>query len=329
MTVVPTLAGATGDSGSVPRVSVVMAVHNDAAHLPVAVASILRQSLRELELIVINDGSTDGSGDLLDDIARVDPRLRVLHQENAGLTASLVRGCALARSAVIARQDSDDFSHPQRLEEQLRLLEGDARIGFVSCFTTYVGPDDEPLIEVERDPDPERATHSLLFERQGPPAHGSVMFRKDLYEKVGGYRIPFRFAQDSDLWLRMAEHALIGYVPEFRYRYRRGLGGASGARRPLQKRLGILGHECRLARMEARSEDPILEEARKLSEATGTDAREDRSARADAAYWLGSVLVRNRDRRARRYLLQAVKARPAHFRAWAQLLQSILTAKSP
>jgi len=307
-----------------PRVSVVMAVRDDVSRLPVAVESILSQEFPDLELVVVDDGSVDGSGDWLDRCAASEPRLRVLHQQNSGLTAALVRGCAMARGEVIARQDSDDRSLPGRIGAQLSLLDADPRVGFVACTTQYLGPRDEALMVLSRPSDPLEATDGLLHRRLGPPAHGSVMFRSSLYRAVGGYREAFRFAQDSDLWLRMAEQALFASVPELLYLHRKEVASTSGARRPAQKRFGELGHLCRQARAQGLSEAPYLAEATDLSARIAADAcmTVDRDASAAAAYMLGSQLLRNGDPRARDYLLQAVRLRPWHWRAWIRLAQS-------
>ena len=97
-------------------ISVVMSVCNGSDLLAKAVNSILSQEGVSLELIVVNDGSIDGScATILDEYARRDPRVRVIHQENTGLTRALIRGCAAARGQFIARQDSDDISLPGRL----------------------------------------------------------------------------------------------------------------------------------------------------------------------------------------------------------------------
>ena len=99
-----------------PLISVVMSVFNDARHIAATLDSVLSQEDADLEFIVIDDGSTDETGQILDGYAVRDPRLRVVHQENSGLTCSLIRGCALARGKYIARQDGGgDVSLPGRL----------------------------------------------------------------------------------------------------------------------------------------------------------------------------------------------------------------------
>lgn len=116
---------------STPLVSVVMAVWNDPRWLRVAIDSILDQSLRELELVVVDDGSTDETVDILADAERRDPRVRLLRVPHTGAAAALNAGIEAARADFIARLDADDWSHPRRLERQLVLLRSRAEIGVV------------------------------------------------------------------------------------------------------------------------------------------------------------------------------------------------------
>ena len=317
---------------NLPRVSVVMSVHNDANRVETAVRSILGQSFHALELIVIDDGSTDATAAILDRLAQEDGRLRVIHQANTGLTRALIAGCALARSEYIARQDSDDWSHPQRIAEQVALLDSDPGIGFVSCAVRYVGPADEPLCVITRSTDSAEATEGLRGRRQGPPAHGSVMFRAALYAQVGGYRSPFHYAQDSDLWLRMAEVARIGYLDSVRYQHRKDAGSTSGAARAAQKRFGELGHLCRMARQEGQDEAPWLAEAESLAQRVRAGLAQTRAERrralADAHYLIGAMLVANRDARARGYLWQAIRLCPWRLKPWIRYGQSLITGGS-
>ncbi|MCA9052370.1 MAG: glycosyltransferase family 2 protein [Planctomycetaceae bacterium] len=306
-------------------VSVVMSVYNDAGRVRNSVESLLCQSLREIEVIAVDDGSNDDSGRILRELAARDARVRVIEQHNSGLTQALIRGCSAAQGELIARQDSDDWSHPERLERQVELLRRDARIGFVSCTTEYAGPRDERLEVISRPADPDAATRGLLFERQGPPAHGSVMFRRSLYEAVGGYRPQFYFSQDADLWLRMAEQSWIGYVMTPLYVARREVESTSGVFRPYQRRFGELGQLCRAARRTGQPEAPYLEEAVELKErflAERSSSRTSfRRSGNDAAYLIGSQLSRNGDRRAAVYLWDVIRSRPWHWKAWVRLLQ--------
>lgn len=308
-----------------PRVSVVMSACNDAEHVGRAVASILTQTFRDFELIVIDDGSRDDTGAVLEVHANADPRVRVIRQENRGLTLSLIAGCAMARGEYIARQDADDWSHPRRLEEQVALLDGNPRVGFASCATEYVGPAGEHLCYMHRPVDPELATSGLLNARQGPPAHGSVMIRKTAYEAVGGYRAEFRYSQDSDLWLRLAENWLVAYLPEVRYQHRKEADSISGAQRAEQSEFARLAHACRAARLAGTSEQVSLQSAEALSRRLA-QTRKNRipAKQGEISYLIGSQLVRNGDARAAHYLWSVIRRHPWHWRAWLRLLQGRL-----
>ena len=115
-----------------------MGVYNDATRVERAARSILNQTTRDVELIAVNDGSTDGSAAVLDRLARGDPRMRVIHQENAGLTRALIRGCEQARGEFVARQDSGDYSEPERLSRQCAALEASGSTVLTACGAVYV-----------------------------------------------------------------------------------------------------------------------------------------------------------------------------------------------
>jgi hypothetical protein len=299
-----------------------MSVYNEEARISRAIDSLLSQTLNDFELIVIDDGSQDGTQKILESYRSRDSRIRIIRQENAGLTSALIRGCTEARGEYIARHDADDWSEPTRLAEQVTLLESDQNVGFVSCATQYVGPNDEPLELVIRRDDPAEATRKLLEERQGPPAHGSVMFRRNLYEAVGGYRMEFYCGQDADLWMRFAERSLIAHGTQRQYFARRDPLSLSGRMGMIQQQFGRLGQECRAARREGRSEQPFLDTARSLAEALRTRKRSGQSARGQAtmAYLIGTVLARNGDPRAKDYFWQVVQANPLNWKGWCRIV---------
>lgn len=310
-----------------PRISIVMSVFNNADSVERAIVSIRNQTFSDFEFVAINDGSTDGTGEILQRISAGDSRLRILDQANTGLTKALIRGCAVARGTYIARQDADDFSEPTRLEKQVDFLDRNPDVGFVSCSTRYIGPRDEILNVVTRPSDPYAATHGLLHERLGPPAHGSVMFRKSVYDHVGGYRPEFYFGQDSDLWMRMAGHTRIGYVSEVLYSFRWHSGSITGSSRELQKRFGELGQACNSARLNGAPEEPFFDEARQLSEQIRTGKipkTSSGSSELEMAYLIGSQLAGIGDSRACGYLWQVLRQQPWYWKAWVRLGQSFL-----
>src|SRR5262245_1023759 len=179
-----------------PEISVVMSVYNDATNLHRSVDSILAQEDVSIELIVVDDGSTDSSANVLKEYSR-DQGVRVISQDNHGLTRALIVGCAAARGQYIARQDAGDVSLPGKLARLLEAMTNTPNVSFASCSTKFVGPRNEHLYDVIRDPSD--ATARLLTlslgEIQGPSSHPSTMFSKSLYDSVGGYRPHFYFGQ--------------------------------------------------------------------------------------------------------------------------------------
>lgn len=316
----------TTSAGRAPRVSVVMSVYNDGTRVERALDGILEQDFEDFEVIVVDDGSTDQTSIVLEQYRQRDGRIRVITQENTGLTRALIRGCESAEGEFIARHDADDCSSPKRLSTQVEMLDSDSRVGFVSCATQFVGPGWEPLDVVRPSVGPEVATQKLLNERIGPPAHGSVMFRRSLYEAVGGYRAEFYFGQDSDLWLRMAERLLIAYSTDILYTACRDIDTISGRMGRIQREYGDIGLACRAARREGFSDSQILKDAARLTDRL-VNSRKHRSGSVGAsamAYLIGSSLSKRGHASARDYLWQAVRLNPLNWRAWARLSTSAL-----
>lgn len=325
---------ATARQDGAPAISVVMSCFNDQRYVADSIASIQRQSCQDWQMILINDGSTDGTGDILDRFAADDSRIHVIHQVNQGLTRSLITGCRAATGTYIARQDTDDLSLPDRLTLQMAVLEQQDDIGFVSSHADLIGPENEFLSTVTRPADPVTATQALLEHRLGPSAHGSVMFRKSVYDAVGGYRPEFYYAQDSDLWLRMAEVSRIAYVQQSCYQLRWHPSSITGSGRSTQKEFGQLGHLCRAARLQGGSQQPILDRASALTQQIrnrsnghsqiGRTTQKDQTA---VVYSIGSQLSMNGDIRARSYLWRVIVRQPWHWKAWFRLGQSFVSHK--
>jgi hypothetical protein len=202
-----------------PPVSVLMSVHNGVRFLREAVDSILSQTWANFEFLGIDDGSTDGSGALLDKLARRDPRMRVIHQENMGLTKSLNRGLALARGDLVARMDGDDVSEPTRLEVQMGYLAKHPEIAVLGTSDTMIDGDGRVLRHVGRTVDPMVVRWELSYGNS--VVHSSVMFRRGLVRAAGGYNSEFAYAQDYELWTRLLMGgAGISSTPQTLLKYR-------------------------------------------------------------------------------------------------------------
>jgi glycosyltransferase involved in cell wall biosynthesis len=283
--------------------------------------SILSQQDVDFEFIVVNDGSTDGSRDILADYSARDKRIRIIDQHNVGLTCALIKGCAEARCEFVARQDADDVSFLERLSKQVKLLKSSPDNILVSCWVEYIGPNDELLEVVKRPADPMDATEGLIYRKQGPPAHGSVIFRKEAYERAGGYREAFYYAQDSDLWLRMSQYGLITYVPEVLYRYRVSLNCITATRRGIQTQFAVLGHKCHAARLRGESEEMFFSTARQMRDEimSGKLDPVDPGGPAFTNYFIGAWLEKQSSLEAKRYFIEALRINPLMWRAWLRL----------
>lgn len=301
-----------------PLVSLVMGIYNGATYLERSLDSALAEDAVDLELVLVDDGSTDRTPQILEDYAGRDPRIRVIRQANVGLTRALVRGCAEARAELIVRQDADDLSVPGRFAMQAAELAAHPQLALVTSWVECIGPRDEVLYTNASSMSDEEATSALLKGLHGP-VHGSVMFRRALYEQAGGYRPAFRYAQDSDLWRRLAHRGLMGCVRKVLYRSRVHSGAISASRARLQEEFDRLARACCDARLAGRDEAPFLEAAEELSHRLVLDKPSPQSV----AYFIGRCLLVRRDPRARPYLLQALRERPTNPRVWASLAQSL------
>jgi glycosyltransferase involved in cell wall biosynthesis len=192
---------------NLPAVSILLPVRNEERFLPAAIDSILRQTLTSWELVCVDDGSTDGTPDILASAARCDGRIRVLSTGGEGLVAALNTGLASCRALFVARMDGDDICHPRRLELQAACMASDPGLGLTACdFRNF------PRHEVrqgmlayetwQNSLDTHEAIMRDLFV-ESPFVHPSVMFRKSVVEQAGGYRQE-AWAEDYDLWLRLA-----------------------------------------------------------------------------------------------------------------------------
>lgn len=315
---------------SLPEVSVVLAVRDGLETLDAALDSVLDQQEVELELVAVDDLSSDSAGERLAARAARDSRLRVLESPGEGLTAALRVGCASARAPWIARQDARDLSLPGRLRAQLDAVRDRPNLALVSCFTEVLAPGGE-LLYVEdggATPDEEQAI-STGVRRVGPSAHGSVLFRRDTYERAGGYRLDFPLAQDWDLWLRLAEAGTFLTVGRPLYRRRLSPTSSSFRLRSLQLAFGRLAERAARERRERGEDRRALAEARRLAARWArARARPDPRAEALAHYHFGEILRRRGEPVARAYLARAVRLRPTLLRAWVRLVQSELAGRA-
>jgi len=188
-----------------PLISVLLPVYNAEKMVRQAVTSLLRQTLAEFEIVAVDDGSSDGTAGILDDLAKRDSRVRVIHLPHAGLISALNSGIVECRGDLIARMDADDVCHPERLRLQAEFLRANPDVSVCGClvrsfprnhvkggFLRYEAWLNSLVThdEIARD----------IFV-ESPLAHPSVMMRAGDLREVGGYR-EMGWPEDYDLWLR-------------------------------------------------------------------------------------------------------------------------------
>jgi glycosyltransferase involved in cell wall biosynthesis len=186
-----------------PKVSVVMSVFNGERFLRESVDSILNQSFRDFEFIIIDDGSSDCSHSILDAYAKRDSRVRVYHQGNKGLVDALNRGCSLARGKYVARMDADDIAIEHRLRWQVDFMDHHPEIAVVAGGIELINATGKSL-KMCPIPTSDSEIKSALLE-SCTLCHPTVFMRIDAFRAVNGYRKAVVEAEDYDLWLRIAD----------------------------------------------------------------------------------------------------------------------------
>jgi hypothetical protein len=215
---------------SSPAVSVVLPVFNAGSPFRRAVQSILDQDMSDLELILIDDASSDDSPVIAQEIAARDLRVRfITHSHNHGLAATLNEGLHLARAPFVARMDQDDESMPQRLRVQAAYLTEHPEVAVAGSYVYHMGarPRFDHLIELPIDAE----TVSQTLKQYNCMYHSSVILRRSVLEAAGGYRSDFVNAEDYELWLRLSQTRAVCNIPEPLLRYRFSLSGMTLGRK--------------------------------------------------------------------------------------------------
>ncbi|MCT0209044.1 glycosyltransferase [Synechococcus sp. CS-1332] len=240
-----------------PRVSILLPVYNGISFLKAAVESVLSQTYFDYELIILDDGSTDGSSSVLSTLS--DSRIRLIRQDNIGLAATLNRGISVARGTYVARQDQDDLSHPDRLALQVAYMDAHQDCVLVGSWAQIMEVD--RLVErFHRHPvDEPTLRYQLLF--NNPFVHSSVLLRRSALQQVGGYTTdPARQPpEDYELWSRLSRIGAVANLDEILLVYREIPGSMSRiGPSPFRSRLITICAENIAAAAGLSSEDPSV-----------------------------------------------------------------------
>jgi glycosyltransferase involved in cell wall biosynthesis len=211
-------------SAAEPKLSVILPVYNGQQYLSEAIQSVLSQSFTDFELIIINDGSTDGSGEIINSFC--DARIRYIEQSNKGLAATLNRGILLAKGEYVARQDQDDVCLSSRFEKQVAFLDANPLLGMVgSAAEIWVG-NEETNRFLKHPVDDASLTFGMLFDNHF--VHSSVTIRLSVFASVGGYAEGLRQPpEDYELWSRVMKEYKLANLPDVLMVYREVQGSMS------------------------------------------------------------------------------------------------------
>lgn len=215
-----------------------MSVYNDARFLRQSIESVLKQTFKDYEFIITDDGSTDDTSLILEEYASSDQRIKIMRQKNAGLTVSLNRMIRESCGTYIARQDSDDWSAPERFQIQVDYLNRHPEVALLGTSAYMI---DERGAVLRREPvvvGSRRIQRTLR--RRNVFVHGSVMIRNSIFKDNGFYYHEWRYAQDYDLFLRISERYKVENLREPLYYYRINQNAISNRYSVDQLRIGMI-----------------------------------------------------------------------------------------
>lgn len=190
-------------------VSILMPVFNGQKYLKEAIESVLNQTYQDFEFIIINDGSTDSTEKIIHSFA--DNRIKYVKQENQGVARSLNNGLNLVRGEYIRRHDADDISEPDMLDKQMKFLQANPEISFVSTQCAFMTNRSKVAFKYRQPKTPLFEGNDYIivskehFETYSPIVHGTVLGPTAIFKEMNGYRTEFLTSEDNDLWLRIIE----------------------------------------------------------------------------------------------------------------------------
>ncbi|MBC7786405.1 MAG: glycosyltransferase [Methylophilaceae bacterium] len=218
----------------IPAVSVIMPIYNTFKYIDEAIESVLNQTFTDFELLLLNDGSTDGSLARLEHYAGIDSRCKLLTSANSGIVATRNKGVALARAEILINMDSDDICLPNRFQTQVDYLKQHPECVAAGSKILLIDSDGLPILQAGN-----LLTHDEI-DTANMSGNGLVMFnpavamRKSVVVAVGAYKPEFEHAEDLDLFLRMAEVGKLANISQILLHYRQHVASVGYAKRQSQ-----------------------------------------------------------------------------------------------
>jgi glycosyltransferase involved in cell wall biosynthesis len=290
-----------------PTISVCLPVYNAERYVAEAVESILGQTFGDFELLIVDDGSTDGSRRILERYAAGDTRIRLVSRPNGGLVSALNEMLGMARGEFIARMDADDIALPERFERQIAYLRDHGDVVALGTRILLIDPRGAPLTEMPLKLEHEEIDRAHL---DGVPVlcHPTILARTASVLGVGGYRSEYFTGEDLDLWLRLAEVGRLANLPEVLVKYRQHLQSIGNTQRARQ--------EATIARAVAEARHRRGLPQHDGSTAGAAPLRGNPSGLDHMRKWAWWALMSGHHRTARRYALRSWYHRPLSPDSW-------------
>jgi glycosyltransferase involved in cell wall biosynthesis len=308
------------------KISVLMSVYNDEDFLSSSIESILSQSFQDFEFILINDGSSDRSPEIIQEYASKDKRIKVIEQENIGLTKSLNKGLSLARGAYVARQDGGDISLPERFSLQNKFLDDHPNVSILGTSVSLID-EDSNVIRTKIQPGEIQYIKKILY-KKNCFSHGSLMFRRKEILNLGGYREDLPLAQDYDLILRAAERYDLSNLPHVLYQQRMNRKAISVEKAVRQK--AMRNYIRSLAQQRSRDGSDDLDKGI-LDHVNELKKRKESSRRAaDAEYYARiahEYYAAGRPKKAIAHYIQSLRFSPLRIKNMLLLARALLSRK--
>lgn len=295
-----------------PRISIIIPAYNAQRYVVQAVQSMLTQTFREFECILIDDGSTDRTPQYLQEMAERDKRVRYLRVPHGGIVEALNAGLYAARGQLIARMDSDDVAMPPRLEEQVKFLEQNPEVIAVGSKVLLVDPYNSPLWEIDVRAEHAGIENELLRGNGWALFHPTALIRHSAIDKVGLYRPEYQWSEDIDLFLRLAEVGRLANLSKPLLRYRQHFSSVNRTKLELQSR---------------RVERLLAEAYRRRGISLPTDFRFEPNAPLppfeQVRAWGRRAIINGNFRAARRHALAAMRFAPLNYDSWSLMYHAV------
>jgi glycosyltransferase involved in cell wall biosynthesis len=300
------------DPIAAPRVSVVIPAYNAQRYLFEALESVLTQTFRNFECIVVDDGSTDRTPQLIDSLGAHDPRVRRLTIPHGGIVKGLNAGVQAARGEYIARTDADDLCVPDRFERQVRYLDDHPDCVLVGSKVTLVDPYSSTLWDVQVKADHDGIEAELLNGNGWAVIHPSAMLRKSAVMEAGGYRAEYEWVEDLDLFLRLAQLGRLANLQDSLLRYRQHYGSVNRNKLDMQ-----------IERTAKAVAEAYRRRGRTPPEGFTPRVGSTMSRREQTRAWCQQALFTRNYFAARRHALAVIRADPLRVDSWKMMLHAL------